>query len=267
MPRYLSARYVLAAAVALIAPAIAHAAFVPVALTPGSYNHDGVVEATAVNDATTHYSTNITATMDNGTGKAGGVWYQQGLNTGAPTTGLPAGGLVSANDPTVSYTLQPFTSNNVRMLDSANTPGTLTLSVPTRYSALSFLTASGNGTGTITATIHFSDANPNVTGLVVTSPDWFNATPIALNSNGRVTASSGNFDNVNAGNPRLYEEDITLPAGTSDHPISSIDLSFSGSGADTHSMIFALSGTPVPEPATLGLLGVATIALVRRNRR
>ena len=59
------------ASAAFLSPLVARAA-VPIALTPGSFNQDAVVEATAVNDATTHYSTNVTATMDGGTAKNGG---------------------------------------------------------------------------------------------------------------------------------------------------------------------------------------------------
>jgi hypothetical protein len=255
------------AGAALLSPLVVRAA-VPITLTPASYNQDAVVEATAVNDATTHYSTNITATMDGGTAKNGGVWYQQGLNTAAPTTGLPAPGvLVSAADASTSYLVQPYTANNIRLLDSANTPGTLTLAAPAGYSNLSFLTSSGNGTGTLTLTVHFADAFPDLAGLVVTSPDWFNASPVAYNSNGRVTASSGAFDNVNANNPRLYQEDVTIPANAASHPISSVDISFSGSGTDTHSAIFAMSGTPTPEPSAIGVIAMAAASLLFRRRR
>src|SRR5258705_9507943 len=71
------------AGAALLSPLVARAA-VPIALTPGSFNQDAVVEATAVNDATTHYSTSVTATMDGGTAKNGGGVDAQGPNTPPP---------------------------------------------------------------------------------------------------------------------------------------------------------------------------------------
>ena len=252
---------------ALLSPVFAWAAAPPIVLTPGSYNQDGVVEAGAVDDPTTHFSNFITATMDGGTAKNGGVWYQQGLNSAAPTTGLPVGVAVSASDATTSFVLRPYTGNNVRLLDGANASGTLTLAAPAAYSKLSFLTASGNGTGTLSLIVHFADAFANLTGLAVTAPDWFNNTPIAVNSNGRVTASSGAYDNVNAGNPRLYQEDVTIGGEAANHPISSIDVSFSGSGGDTHTMVFAVSGTPTPEPGCIGLLAVGAAGLLGRRRR
>jgi hypothetical protein len=66
----------------------ARADFNPVALTPGSFTADVIVEKTApksINDYTT-------ATMDGGTNNTAAVWYEQGYFVNSPWTGLPAAG-------------------------------------------------------------------------------------------------------------------------------------------------------------------------------
>jgi len=246
----------------------ARAAYVPVPLTPASFNQDMVVEATAVNDPTAHYNNAITASMDGGVAKTGNTWYQIGTNTAAPTTGLPGPGPVtSLANATTSYLLQPYTGNNVAMLDAASNSATLTLATPASYSALSLLTSSGNGSGTLTLGLQFVGGPALSVSGTVPSPDWFNGTPIALNANGRVVASTGAFANVNGNNPRLYQENVTLPAEAAGRLLQAVNISWTGSGANTHTAIFALSGTPVPEPGSLCLLGVGALGLLARRRR
>src|SRR5205823_3121906 len=60
--------------------------------------------------------------------------------------------------------------------------------------------------------------------------------PIAVNANGRISAAG--YNNVNGGNPRLYDEIVNNP--NPGNPISSIDLSWAG-GATTHTAIFAIN--------------------------
>ncbi|HEY7120355.1 MAG TPA: hypothetical protein VH475_27450 [Tepidisphaeraceae bacterium] len=246
----------------------AQPAMVPVPLTPASFNQDAVVELGAVNDPTTHFSNSVTASMDGGISKDGATWYQQGLNTAAPTTGLPGGVVVSTANPDRSYALQPFTGNNIRMLDSAAPTGTLTLVTPATYTYLSILTASGNGTGAVNVTVHFADAFPDAS-QTITSPDWFFVDPRAVTANGRVEPLTGNFTDVNGDNPRLYDELISLAfPGPGAHPVSSIDLAWTGAGPDTHTAIFAVSGAGVPEPATgtfAGLAAAVGLLVVRRR--
>ncbi|MFO0809977.1 MAG: autotransporter-associated beta strand repeat-containing protein [Gemmataceae bacterium] len=203
----------------------------------GGFNQRMVVPV-----GTTFATSGITATMDGGTTLGGNTWYELGQNTAAPTTGLPMGQTVaSLADPSIMYTLQSATSRNALMLDNAggNTTGRFTLATPTALTNVSFLTSSGNGAGTVTATLHYADGTPDATGLTFTSADWFNNTPIAINANGRIAA--GGYNNVNGGNPRLYDATIANPNPT--NPISSIDLSWTG-GTNTHTAIFAVS-TPV----------------------
>ena len=259
--------------VTLAAPALwasaARAAYVPIPLTPGSFNHDFVVEATAVDDPTAHYGNAITASMDGGIAKTGNTWYERGKNAAAATTGLPNPGVVtSAADATASFLLAPYNANHALLLDSGAASATLSLATPAKYSALSLLTSSGNGTGTLRLTLQFTDTAPPITITApVTSPDWFNATPIAITANGRVVATTGVFANVNSGNPRLYQENVPLPAEAAGRELSAVNIAWTGSGANTHSAVFALSGTLVPEPGAIGLLGLAAVAALTRRRR
>ena len=209
----------------------------------GGFNQHMVVPV-----GNTFANSGITATMDGGTSLTGARWYELGNNVAAPTTGLPMGTTVtSGSNPQFSYTLQPATSRNAMLLDSAggNTTGRFTLASPTALSQVSFLTSSGNAgtpTPTITATLHYSDGTPDATGLTFNSPDWFFVnTNIAIIANGRISA--GGYDSVNSGNPRLYDAIINNPNPA--NPIASIDLSWAvGGSTNAHTAIFGVN-TPV----------------------
>jgi hypothetical protein len=252
--------------VTLIFPtcALAQPTLVPISLTPGSYTHDMVVNGTP-----TATNPQVNATMDNGTIVGGNTWYARGQNTGAATTGLPMGTtFAGASNPNSAYTLRAADVANAILLDGEFPTRTLTLTTPVRFTALSFLTSSGNGAGTLTATVNFADGFAPVTGLVVTSHDWFNnTTSVAYFARGRINMDTFTYNTVNADNPRLYERVVTLPAAAGDHPISNIQLAWTGGGT-THTAVFAVSGTPIPEPATLGLaalgLGAPLLGRVRR---
>jgi len=201
-----------------------------------------VVESGAAN-----FTSSVTATMDGGTGLGGAVWYQSGLNAGAQTSGLPApGDFISQSNSQTQFLLQPYTQKNAVMLDTANTSVTLTLAAPTQVTGLSFLTANGNGASNVNVTLNFSDGTSSISGLSFSSPDWFNGGGVAYNANGRVSNNGANgfaFDNVNAGNPRLYEVDLAaFPSAALGHSISSITLSFTGSG-NTRDAIFGVSAS------------------------
>jgi len=205
----------------------------------GGFNQRMVVPV-----GTTFGTSGITATMDGGTTLAGNTWYELGQNVAAPTTGVPMGQMVaSASDPSIVYTMQPATARHVLMLDNGggNTTGRFTLASPSTLSNVSFLTSSGNGAGTVTATLHYSDGTPDATGLTFTSPDWFNnPANIAIIAAGRISAAG--YNNVNTANPRLYDATIANP--NPGNPISSIDLSWTG-GANTHTAIFGVANTTV----------------------
>ncbi|HEY1379143.1 MAG TPA: autotransporter-associated beta strand repeat-containing protein, partial [Gemmataceae bacterium] len=213
------------------------------------YNQKVVVGATS-----TFANSGITATMDGGTTLGGNTWYEVGQNPGAPTSGLPMGTtFTSATNTQYQYALQTSANRNALLLDAANPTGRLVLSTPTAMSSLSLLVSSGNGAGTLNATVHYADGTPDFTGTV-TAPDWFNNTAnVALIAFGRISA--GGYDNQAAittpGNPRLYDGIITgLDAA---HPVGSIDLSWTG-GATTHTVIMGAGGANGATPVTVPLV-------------
>ena len=269
------------AAFGLSGSAMAQAVFTPVQLTPSSFNEDVVVEATA----TKPLSAAVTATMDNGESKGGDTWFEAGLSLAKPNTGFPAGAgtVVSAADPNTTLLLQPYTGNNALMLNNhtGSSPaitttktGTFTFVTPTPAGALKFFGSSGNGAGTVTAVVHYTDGAADNT-LNLSFPDWFDSNPpksqAAIVENGRVnpTANSGagSFDNFGQTppNPRVYEVTAVTLANKTD-PISSIDFTFTKAAGTTNTAIFGVSVSPAPEPASLSLLGLGSLALLRRRR-
>ena len=95
--------------------------FSPIAMS--GYNEDMIVESNIYVLPTPTPLNATTATMGNGTNDTSVTWYQQGYDTAAPGTGLPAAGstITSASDPTVSYTFAPsYATNNAMLIDADN---------------------------------------------------------------------------------------------------------------------------------------------------
>lgn len=223
------------AAVFAVSGGSATAGFSPIAVS--GYTQDMVLEASAPPLPTSLEAT--TASVDAGIANTGFTFYEQGYNADAALTGLPpAGGTITnaaATDRLYTFA-SSYETNNALLIDADNPTATLTLTTPSAYSGLSFLTAAGAGAVTIDYTVTHANGITQ-TGTFV-SPDWFNNTPVAFNANGRASVANGALDAVNTGNPRLYGVDVGVMDSTS--PIASITLSYNtGTG---HAAIFALSG-------------------------
>jgi hypothetical protein len=137
------------------------------------------------------------------------------------------------------YTFAPdYTNNNAILVDAANA-ATLTLSAPSNYSALSFLTASANGPATIDYVINYSGGTTQKGQFV--SMAWSSNTPAAFVANGRVNVGNGTLSAVETGNPRLYSAEVVLTDTASS--ITGINLSLDPASPGVHAVVFAVSGT------------------------
>ena len=224
------------------------------------WNRDVVAE----NTATPPYST-AAAPFDvpNNYG-----FYQAGLPSG--TRGLPASGtFASLVDGTTVFQFQPYNANNVLQLSaSTSSVGTLTLATPQAYTSLQILAAAANsGTSQGNLVIHFTDASLSPT-LQFNNSDWFFQPNPAIKGFGRLDLGATSAEDNGNDFPELYQTTLNLTAlGLSSKPIASVDFIDLSSDPRESTGIFALSGTPVPEPASLGLLaaGIALLATARRR--
>jgi PEP-CTERM motif len=233
------------------------AAITPIAAT--GYNQNMIIPATGG-------SANVTATMDGGTALTGDTFYEMGANPNTPVSGVPRAGVTfgSGTDANHAFVLQPNGAgqNNAVMLDQTHALGTLSLTTPARFAKLSFLVAGGNGGAPINLTIHY--AGGGTQSATINGLDWFNNTPIAVDANGRVNTALSDFNNINNGNPRMYQQDLDLTNLSNN--VLSVDFSWGGSGNDRE-VIFGLSGQPVPEPSSLGLIALGAIGFAVRRLR
>ena len=213
----------------------ARAEFVPIALTPDSYNQDVVVERTAPPPV----AIVTTASMDQGTSNLGSTWFERGYLPEWPATGIPEAGSILASDLDPSHQYQmprSYTNKNAILIDAVRTNALLTLSTPTNCNVLSFLTSSGVARNQIYCTVHY--ANHTSESATFISPNWYSDGDPAWAANGHVNVATFTHGDLNSYNPRLYSVDLGLTNATS--PIVSIELSLaSGSG---HTAIFAASG-------------------------
>ncbi len=134
----------------------------PVALT--GFNLDVIFELQGTTTATTFDDTTT-------------AWIENGVQNYA---GFPAGSFASRLPNVVTkgstiYQLQPFTANNVLALTEASQQGKLTLTIPTRYRALSIAATSSNarffpGNGRLV--LNFED-NSNSLPITYNARDWW----------------------------------------------------------------------------------------------
>lgn len=213
------------------------AQFTPIPVTPDSYNHDLVVEATALRARSLGATT---ASLDAGTNNTAASFYERGYNLAAPATGLPVAGTFLASDtfPDHSFALPAnYAAANALLLDTNISAGTLTVTTPRALGAISFLTSAGGGSPTLDYTLHFSDGSSEAGTF--TSPDWFGAADVATVLNGRVNVGSGAFESVDSGNPKLFSVDV--PVANSASPLTRIELGATQAGT-AHAAILAVSG-------------------------
>jgi hypothetical protein len=220
---------------AILLSEFARADFVPIPLTSDSFNHDIVVEKTAPPPLMPV----TTASMDAGIANTGFSWYERGYNPDWTSTGLPvAGSTFSSDVPYHDYILAPsYKTNNAAMIDSALTTATLTLATAASYSRLSFLTAAGNGPGTVQFTIHHQNSTTE-TGTF-NCPDWLLSVNEAYVASGRVDVNSFTMEGVRNNYPTLFSRDISLT--NTANPITQIDFAYVSGAA--HNAIVAVSGS------------------------
>jgi PEP-CTERM motif len=243
----------------LLPPLLLSAANSPI--TVNGWNRDVVVEATA----TAPYSS-AAAPFDvpNNYG-----FYQAGLAGG--TRGLPSSrSFTSLVDGTTVFQFQPYTANNVLQLSaSSSSSGTLTFATPGAYSSISILAAAANsGASMGNLVIHFADSSVSPT-LQFNNSDWFFQPSPAIQGFGRQDLGSTTPEDNGASYPELYQTTLNLAGlGLSTKPIVSIDFIDLSTDTRESTGVFALSGTLVPEPGSVALLGIgaALLAVFRRRK-
>jgi len=233
---------------ALTVASVARADYNPIALTPGSYNADVVVEKTATPHVLGPFIY-TTASMDGGTNNNGDTWFEAGFFTNnppvtGPIPGLPAAGTVitSLVDSTHLYQFAPsYTANNAIMLDNTATfaSGSWTFITPTNLGKISWITSGGNGGATYNWTVRHLDGTIE-TGQT-NSADWFATTGQAFSSFGRINAQTFTLDNYNqsGGVPCLFPKEIVLTNTTS--PVTNVTFTYVSSTGG-HTCIMAISG-------------------------
>src|SRR6185369_6781535 len=126
------------------------------------------------------------------------------------------------------------------------TTGTLTLTTPAAYSALSFLTASGNGPVVVGYVVHYADSTTE--SNTFNSIDWFNAAAPVFNAAGRLSVSGGGLQNIDA-TPAARGFQADVPLASPSVNVTSVDFYYVNSGGTPNvlnngrAMIFAIAGS------------------------
>lgn len=255
-------------------------------IAASGFNEDVVMEA-----GSTHFAHAFDAFNS--------CWVETGY--GGATSGLPVSRqFVSATHSGVVYQLQPYNGNNVlRLGDDDPRNGTLVLA-PGQYSSLHILSASGIGSGindmgafpptNLDITLNFADGSVLLPGFLFTH-DW---TPSNTNAPGAIppialliqdrgampiitgqpfptSGTSAEIDHRTNPQFALYETTLDLTQAQVDYSqriLQSINFTDHGPATAGPIGVFAVDGTPVPEPSSVALLaGALCIGARRRQAR
>jgi hypothetical protein len=136
------------------------------------------------------------------------------------TSAMPASGTIASLTTTgLTYSLQPYTGNNVLRLP-LGTPGTLTLTTPTSAANLYLLALGGSGLCNITATVNFTDLTSQT--ITATVADWCSGTSPATTVFYRIINTS---TTCNGGTCQyLYDVNLALSPANYLKSVASISL-------------------------------------------
>ncbi|PWU14943.1 MAG: hypothetical protein C5B50_16205 [Verrucomicrobia bacterium] len=251
--------YIIALGLSAVCITAARADYNPVALTPGSFTQDIVVEK----GAPPPLENFCNATIDQGTNNYANTFFEEGYIPNMPMFGLPAhGATFTANDnANITYQMPPdYHTNNCAFIGAANIPGsstlnlqssnaTLTAVTPTTINAISFLYAGGGG-GSVNFTIIHQDGTTETGNF--TSVDWLTtAATCAWIAKGRVSLD-GNAP-LNTLNSSTQTKVFHLETSVSTaSPVTAVDFEYGGA-TSYRIFVFAISGstdathyTPIP---------------------
>jgi hypothetical protein len=170
------------------------------------------------------------------------VFFEQGLYPHAETfpVGLPPSGIINGqSDPSSTFLLQPYTANNVLMLQapsaSATDPSTgrMTFTTPTMARSIDIATTSGFGANYFQITVHFSNDTPDQTWSSVASPDWLTSNlglPFVVSANALVKSSGqindpSIYSGTEKGIVEIYALNLQFNLATPE-PVSSVDFTY-----------------------------------------
>ncbi len=222
---------------------LARADFDPVALTPGSYTQDIVVEASTT--VPLPYCINVT--VGNGAALGDNTYYEQGLRARPGQVGYNSGVpphntiLTNINNANMLFIMPPdYTVENDLMIDSTFSSGAFNFNSPTTATNLVFLGTGGGGSTTIGYTVIHADSSTESGSLVY--PDWFSGgATVAWGANGRITKDGGynnyNSSAVNNNAPYLYANQVTVSDAS---PVISVSFTYT---SGQHANLFAVSGS------------------------
>jgi hypothetical protein len=212
----------------------------------------------------------VTATMDNGTNvltgnnDAGNTWFEKGFYRFDTSAGLPASGSTfsSAANGNISYQLADYSNNCAVMVSSNQNVANVTPASPATYASLALLTSMGNGPGTNRLIIQHQDGVNETNEYEIF--DWFQASPpnAAFVANGRVEMNSRSLQNLNSGDPKLFDVIVYLTDRTS--PVTNMVIQWvSGTG---HTCLLAMSGVGGSSlPPTVTSEPIPNVSLVGSN--
>lgn len=231
----------------------------PIAVS--GYNADGIVER-SVPALPLPLTTATTVSMDGGTNNTANTWYEKGYYSYFTNSGFPVAGstIDSLDKPDHHYQLPAsYTTNNAIFVDAAHPTANITIASPATYSALSFLSATANGTVTNQAIMQYADGTRETNTF--NSVDWFGQTPVAYYANGRInlnnrTINTDPGNNTPPSNPRLYEAQFAL--GNVGSPVTNIILNYVGAVNPTTArlVVFAVSATAGAVPPIIASASV-----------